>query len=69
MAMYLNTKPVPTGASAIFRAVNRLEGIVETIINWNASRKTATVLNSLSDKQLEDIGLSRGDIDGVANRR
>lgn len=34
---------------------------------WRATRATQVALSRLSDRELEDIGLSRGDIDRVAN--
>lgn len=33
---------------------------------WNDARLTRNVLASLSDRELDDIGLARGDIDLVA---
>jgi uncharacterized protein YjiS (DUF1127 family) len=35
---------------------------------WNDARVTRAALAQLSDRELEDIGLSRGDIDAVARR-
>ncbi len=34
---------------------------------WNDARITRNALETLSDRELEDIGLVRGDIDKVAN--
>lgn len=39
---------------------------VASIIVWNDQRVTRNSLSSLSDRQLEDIGLNRGDIDEIA---
>jgi uncharacterized protein YjiS (DUF1127 family) len=36
------------------------------IVSWQESRRTRSQLYSLSDRDLHDIGLSRGDIDRVA---
>jgi uncharacterized protein YjiS (DUF1127 family) len=36
---------------------------------WNDARNTRKSLGALSDRELEDIGLVRGDIDAVAERR
>lgn len=36
---------------------------------WNDARLTRNALNALTDRELDDIGLVRGDIDDVANRR
>jgi uncharacterized protein YjiS (DUF1127 family) len=33
---------------------------------WNDARATRNVLSDLSDRELTDIGLCRGDIDAVA---
>lgn len=42
--------------------------IVELLISWNDRRATRNALARLSDRELDDIGLNRGDIDRVANR-
>ena len=33
---------------------------------WNDARRTRTTLNQLSTRELDDIGLSRGDVDVIA---
>lgn len=33
---------------------------------WRTARHTAFELNKLSERNLEDIGMNRGDIEGVA---
>lgn len=47
-------------------------GIVSRIANalsaWNDARVTRNALAKLSDRELDDIGLSRGDIDMIASR-
>ena len=35
---------------------------------WNDTRATRKALNRLTDRELEDIGLSRGDIDRLSFR-
>ena len=37
------------------------------IASWNDARVTRNSLSALSDRELEDIGLVRGDIDNVAS--
>jgi uncharacterized protein YjiS (DUF1127 family) len=37
--------------------------------DWNDARLTRRMLQSLSSRQLDDIGLCRGDIESVAHRR
>ena len=39
---------------------------ISSVIDWNEARQTRRLLNKLSDSELDDIGLSRGDIDRVA---
>jgi uncharacterized protein YjiS (DUF1127 family) len=34
---------------------------------WRDARQTLKALSSLSDRELEDIGLCRGDIDAIAS--
>lgn len=41
--------------------------IVNAIIEWNDARKTRNALTALSDRELDDIGLCRGDIDDIAH--
>lgn len=40
--------------------------IIDRIVAWNDARETRKALAALSDRELEDIGLVRGDIDSVA---
>ena len=45
-----------------------LSRIAEALTSWNDRRATRNALARLSDRELDDIGLSRGDIDRVAHR-
>jgi uncharacterized protein YjiS (DUF1127 family) len=51
----------------------RISGAVHSAIDaalfWNDARLTRNALESLSNRELEDIGLSRGDILTVAGAR
>ena len=51
----------------------RISGAVHLAIDaalfWNDARLTRNALESLSNRELEDIGLSRGDIQTVARAR
>lgn len=40
--------------------------LVATIIAWNDARQTRNELARLTDRELDDIGLTRADIDRVA---
>ena len=45
-----------------------VEGVVRRILDWNDARITRGMLSRLSARQLDDIGLCRGDIPSVAAR-
>ncbi len=40
--------------------------VIAAIMSWNDARVTRNALMSLSDRELDDIGLSRADIDTIA---
>ncbi len=50
--------------SGIFSVVSRA---IAKVTAWNDARITRNALSALSDRELEDIGLVRGDIDGMLN--
>jgi uncharacterized protein YjiS (DUF1127 family) len=68
MALANNARPAPFGAIATFNLVNRFETAFKTISDWNAKRKTQNILSQLSDRELADIGLIRGDLDNLPSR-
>lgn len=41
--------------------------MISAFVAWNDARVTRNTLSGLSDRELDDIGLVRGDIDDVAN--
>lgn len=59
MAFFETTRPAAAGAR-FFEPVRHLAHRVRA---WNASRETRAALSRLSDHELDDIGLVRGDID------
>lgn len=42
--------------------------IFDNIRSWNRIRQTRKELSSLSNRELDDLGISRGDIPAVARR-
>jgi uncharacterized protein YjiS (DUF1127 family) len=60
------TRTAPTGSITVFRVVSFVERVVDAVATWRRSRATEEALADLSDKQLADIGLHRGDIAEVA---
>ena len=68
MAVYdLQHSHASTGG--VSRLFSTLTGFVGAAIAWNEARQTRNALNTLSDRELEDIGLCRGDIEDVAAHR
>lgn len=60
MAVFETTRPmtvgVPSGARGFFT------DMISVIVDWNDRRMTRNALSALTSRELEDIGLSRGDI-------
>ena len=63
MAAIETSRPAPFGAITTYRAVNGVGGIVAAFKAWNDARVTRKALSKLSDRELDDIGLCRGDIE------
>jgi uncharacterized protein YjiS (DUF1127 family) len=59
-------RSIPLGAIATFRTVSFLERALGAAVAWRRARGTRSALRSLSNEQLADIGLHRGDIRDVA---
>ncbi|WP_022705897.1 MULTISPECIES: DUF1127 domain-containing protein [Paracoccus] len=45
---------------------NVVASIVSAFVGWRETRQTRKELSRLSDRELDDIGLSRGDIERIA---
>lgn len=65
MAAVETTRPAPYGAITTYRAINALSNAVMAFRVWNDARVTRNALNKLSDRELDDIGLCRGDLDFI----
>lgn len=59
--MATNTTVAPSAIFA-YRAVHTLSGLVSDVIRWNEARRTRAALSRLSAHELDDIGLTRGDV-------
>ncbi|GIT89889.1 hypothetical protein JANAI62_06270 [Jannaschia pagri] len=46
-----------------------LSNLLGSIIAWNDRRVTLNMLRSLSERELADIGLERGNLEAFAKRR
>lgn len=60
-----------SGQTPAFAASLRggLTGLLVAFADWNDQRRTRRVLSQLSSHELDDIGLTRGDIDAIARQR
>ena len=63
MAPIETSRPAPLGAITTYRAVNALSNVFGRLGAWNDARITRKALGKLSDRELDDIGLRRGDIE------
>jgi uncharacterized protein YjiS (DUF1127 family) len=67
MSVFEAIRPVPLGSVSTYRLVSMIERAVANVSNWRASIATARALNGLSNEQLDDIGLSRGEISEISS--
>jgi uncharacterized protein YjiS (DUF1127 family) len=65
MAAYETSRAAPTGAVSIFRTAQGFAGAFQAVSAWNKARMTRSSLSKLTDRELDDIGLCRGDIDMI----
>ena len=68
MALYDTTRAPVGGQSLTGRLSATFSSLVSRIISWNDARVTRNSLAQLSDRERDDIGLNRGDIEEVAAR-
>jgi uncharacterized protein YjiS (DUF1127 family) len=66
MAAIQTTRRAPFGANTAFRIASVLDAAITAVANWNDARQTRAALSRLSDRELDDIGLCRGDIERIA---
>ena len=63
MAAYESSRAAPFGAISIFRTVQFVSTFANSFAAWNDARVTRRALGKLSDRELDDIGLCRGDVE------
>lgn len=66
MAAFDTTRPAHVSAPFAGHIKVFTSNLIASVISWNDARVTRKALNSLTDRELDDIGLARGDIDNVA---
>ena len=65
MAASVTSSAAPFGAITIVRSVQFATNAVASFSAWNNARITRKSLGKLSDRELDDIGLCRGDIEFI----
>lgn len=70
MATYETSRTAPFGAITTYHVIQRVSNVFAAMTAWNDARVTRNALGKLSDRELDDIGLCRGDIEmiGAQNR-
>lgn len=67
MAAFETTRTAPLGAITTYRFIQFVSSAFAAVNNWNDARITRAALGKLTDRELDDIGLCRGDIDLVGS--
>lgn len=67
MAAFETTRTAPFGAISTFHAIQSVGAVFGKFAAWNDARVTRNALGKLSDRELDDIGLSRSDINMIGS--
>lgn len=59
MSVYSTNRTINTRSSVF-------SGLFSAVAAWNDARVTRNALSRLTDRELDDIGLTRADIDAIA---
>lgn len=65
MAAYKSSRAAPVGAISFLRVAHFVSEAVSSLSGWNDARVTRNALGKLTDRELDDIGLCRGDVDMI----
>ncbi len=69
MAAFDTTRTTYGSAIVAGRISRSVFNFISSVMAWNDARVTRKALSALSDRELQDIGLIRGDIESVVFRR
>jgi len=67
MAAYDFTRAPAASTGFFTRLGAQITNVFGAVATWRDAHATRRTLNELSDRELDDIGLVRGDIDDVAD--
>ena len=65
MGPFETTRSAPFGATSTYHVIQFVSNALGMVKDWNDARVTRKALSTLSDRELDDIGLCRGDIDHI----
>ena len=65
MASYETSSAAPFGAIAAYRLIKTVADGIDAVAAWNDRRMTRKALSKLTDRELDDIGLCRGDVEMI----
>ena len=65
MAAYETTRTAPLGAITTYRFIQFVSKMFAAVAEWTDARVTRAALEKLSDRELDDIGLCRGDVEAI----
>ncbi len=65
MAAIETTRTAPLGAATTYRFISALSGAFAAVSAWNDARATRNALARLTDRELDDIGLCRADLERI----
>ena len=68
MANNITTAAAPFGAITIHRMVTAVSSVAENLRAWNETRRTINALRALSPAQLDDIGLTRSQVEDFGHK-
>ncbi len=68
MSVIHQTRTIPTGARSIYVLTSLFENAVTSVRRRYSERQTRRVLSRLSDHELDDIGLTRAEIQHLPDR-
>ncbi len=69
MAIIETSRPFGAAPSLHRRVLAGVADIFAALADWNETRLTRQALSRLSDRELDDIGLSRAEIEALSLRR
>lgn len=67
-AAYNSQSAQPVASGRMPRTSGLFSDLVGRFAEWNDARVTRNALSRLSDHELDDLGLTRGDIDVISRR-